>query len=101
VQGHSRAAQNARMTLTPPSAASVRRCTLASAILGSSVAFMDGTVINVALPAIQRSLVANLFVAGFRAVMVVAAGLALAGAACAAWLIDGRAPSPSSKGRAA
>jgi len=33
-----------------------QRWTLASAILGSSMAFMDGTVVNVALPAIQRSL---------------------------------------------
>jgi len=31
-----------------------RRWTLVSAVLGSSMAFMDGTVVNVALPAIQR-----------------------------------------------
>ena len=37
-------------------AAAVRRWTLVSAVLGSSMAFMDGTVVNVALPAIQRSL---------------------------------------------
>lgn len=33
-----------------------RRWTLVAAILGSSMAFMDGTVVNVALPAIQRNL---------------------------------------------
>jgi len=48
-----------------------------------------------------HALVGALFVAGFRAVMLTAAGLALAGAACAAWLIDGRRPSPSKKGLAA
>ena len=34
--------------------ATARRWTLAAAILGSSMAFMDGTVVNVALPAIQH-----------------------------------------------
>jgi EmrB/QacA subfamily drug resistance transporter len=33
-----------------------RRWTLVAAILGSSLAFVDGTVVNVALPAIQREL---------------------------------------------
>jgi MFS family permease len=33
-----------------------RRWTLVAAVLGSSLAFMDGTVVNVALPAIQREL---------------------------------------------
>ncbi len=45
-----------------PSAASSpakRRWTLVSAILGSSMAFMDGTVVNVALPAIQRGMGAS------------------------------------------
>ena len=37
------------------SSPSTRRWTLVSAVLGSSMAFMDGTVVNVALPAIQRS----------------------------------------------
>ncbi len=37
-----------------PADASARRWTLAAAILGSSMAFMDGTVANVALPAVQR-----------------------------------------------
>ncbi|MDY0746322.1 MFS transporter [Paucibacter sp. R3-3] len=36
-----------------------QRWTLLAAILGSSMAFMDGTVVNVALPAIQRSLRAS------------------------------------------
>ncbi len=36
-----------------------QRWTLLAAILGSSMAFMDGTVVNVALPAIQRSLHAS------------------------------------------
>jgi EmrB/QacA subfamily drug resistance transporter len=33
-----------------------RRWTLVAAILGSSLAFMDGTIVNVALPAIQKEL---------------------------------------------
>ena len=45
--------------MTPPATtagadAVARRWTLVSAVLGSSMAFMDGTVVNVALPAIQR-----------------------------------------------
>ena len=36
-----------------------RRWTLVAAILGSSLAFVDSTVVNVALPAIQHSLDAN------------------------------------------
>jgi EmrB/QacA subfamily drug resistance transporter len=43
------------MTATP-CARSLRRWTLVAAILGSSLAFIDGTVVNVALPAIQREL---------------------------------------------
>lgn len=39
-----------------PCSRSTRRWTLAVAILGSSLAFVDGTVVNVALPAIQRQL---------------------------------------------
>ena len=34
---------------------------LAAAIVGSSMAFIDGTVVNVALPAIQRDLRATAF----------------------------------------
>jgi len=44
---------------TDARAAAARRWTLVSAVLGSSMAFMDGTVVNVALPAIQRSLDAS------------------------------------------
>ncbi|MCK9687462.1 MFS transporter [Scleromatobacter humisilvae] len=44
---------------TPSPDASAGRWTLVSAVLGSSMAFMDGTVVNVALPAIQRSMNAS------------------------------------------
>ncbi|HEU5236338.1 MAG TPA: MFS transporter, partial [Pyrinomonadaceae bacterium] len=36
-----------------------RRWTLAATILGSSMAFIDGTVVNVALPALQKNLSAT------------------------------------------
>jgi EmrB/QacA subfamily drug resistance transporter len=39
-----------------PCPQSARRWTLVAAILGSSMAFLDGTVVNVALPAIQQDL---------------------------------------------
>lgn len=39
-----------------PSNPQAQRWTLVAAILGSSLAFVDSTVVNVALPAIQRSL---------------------------------------------
>src|SRR5438876_2921791 len=39
-----------------PCAKSAARWILAATILGSSMAFIDGTVVNVALPALQRSL---------------------------------------------
>ena len=39
-----------------PCAAATKRWTLVAAICGSSMAFVDGTVVNVALPAIQRDL---------------------------------------------
>jgi EmrB/QacA subfamily drug resistance transporter len=42
-----------------PCAATVRRWTLLAAVLGSSLAFVDGTVVNVALPAVQRELQAT------------------------------------------
>ncbi|NML47005.1 MFS transporter [Ramlibacter sp. G-1-2-2] len=38
-----------------------KRWVLAAAILGSSLAFVDGTVVNVALPAIQRELSASVY----------------------------------------
>jgi EmrB/QacA subfamily drug resistance transporter len=44
-----------------PCAASARRWVLVAAILGSGMAFIDGTVVNVALPAIQRDLDASVF----------------------------------------
>jgi EmrB/QacA subfamily drug resistance transporter len=49
------------MTTPAPSVpdAAAARWTLVSAVLGSSMAFMDGTVVNVALPAIQRSMNAS------------------------------------------
>ncbi|RUL65875.1 DHA2 family efflux MFS transporter permease subunit [Dyella dinghuensis] len=40
--------------LAKPCAAASRRWTLLAAVLGSSLAFMDGTVVNVTLPAIQH-----------------------------------------------
>ena len=44
-----------------PCAASAKRWVLVAAIIGSSMAFIDGTVVNVALPAIQRDLHADVF----------------------------------------
>jgi EmrB/QacA subfamily drug resistance transporter len=56
---------------------------------------------SAAVAAQVHALVAGLFVAGFRAVMLTSAALALAGAASAAWLIDGRRPHPSKQGHTA
>jgi EmrB/QacA subfamily drug resistance transporter len=42
--------------LATPCASPSRHWTLVAAILGSSLAFIDGTVVNVALPALQRAL---------------------------------------------
>ncbi|HEU0204012.1 MAG TPA: MFS transporter [Burkholderiaceae bacterium] len=50
-----------RGTRHAPCAPSARRWVLAAAIVGSSMAFIDGTVVNVALPAIQRDLNATAF----------------------------------------
>ncbi len=44
-----------------PGPAAARRGVLVAAILGSSMAFIDGTVVNVALPALQRDLGADAF----------------------------------------
>jgi EmrB/QacA subfamily drug resistance transporter len=41
--------------------AAQKRWVLAASILGSSLAFVDGTVVNVALPAIQRDLSASVY----------------------------------------
>src|SRR5919106_2118656 len=43
-----------------PSKPESRKWVLAATILGSSLAFIDGTVVNVALPALQSSLHATL-----------------------------------------
>ncbi|HEX4330462.1 MAG TPA: MFS transporter, partial [Burkholderiales bacterium] len=42
-----------------PCSKAAQRWTLIAAILGSSLAFIDGTVVNVALPAMQRALNAS------------------------------------------
>ena len=44
-----------------PCSDAAKRGILLAAILGSSMAFIDGTVVNVALPAIQRDLHADAF----------------------------------------
>jgi EmrB/QacA subfamily drug resistance transporter len=44
---------------TSPCPQAAQRWTLVAAVLGSSMAFLDGTVVNVALPAIQRDLQAT------------------------------------------
>jgi EmrB/QacA subfamily drug resistance transporter len=44
-----------------PCAAAAKRWVLVAAIAGSSMAFIDGTVVNVALPAIQRDLRATAY----------------------------------------
>src|ERR1700686_5083854 len=46
--------------VSTPYRAEGRRWILAATILGSSLAFIDGTVVNVALPALQSSLHANI-----------------------------------------
>ena len=50
-----------RATPAAPAALSRRRkqMTLAATILGSSMAFIDGSVVNIALPAIHQALQAN------------------------------------------
>src|SRR5580700_7153247 len=47
-------------TSSVPHEKSARRCVLAATILGSSMVFIDGTVVNVALPALQSVLRATL-----------------------------------------
>src|SRR5437899_12477976 len=46
-------------TFTAPCARNSESWVLAATILGSSMAFIDGTVVNVALPALQSSLHAS------------------------------------------
>src|ERR1700689_2226782 len=45
-----------RSAMPARSADSVKRLTLVACILGSGIALLDGTVVNVALPTIQRDL---------------------------------------------
>jgi MFS family permease len=47
---------SARKAASTKCGQSQRRWTLAATILGSSMAFIDGTVVNVALPALQTNL---------------------------------------------
>jgi EmrB/QacA subfamily drug resistance transporter len=42
--------------MTPPESEASRRWTLVAAVVGSGMAFVDGTIVNVALPAIQRAM---------------------------------------------
>ncbi len=60
-----------------------KRWVLAASILGSSLAFVDGTVVNVALPAIQRELQATVFQAQWvvESYALLLAALLLAGGA--------------------
>lgn len=64
-----------------PCSAAAKRAILLAAILGSSMAFIDGTVVNVALPAIQRELQADAFQAQWvvEAYALVLAALLLVG----------------------
>jgi len=48
-------------TTAVPCSAAAKRWVLVAAVMGSSMAFIDGTVVNVALPAIQRDLHASVF----------------------------------------
>ena len=62
-----------------------KRMTLAATILGSSMAFIDGSVVNVALPAIQQALVADAAVTQWivNAYLLVLGALVLAGGSAA------------------
>jgi EmrB/QacA subfamily drug resistance transporter len=48
-------------SIAAPCTATSKRWVLVAAIIGSSMAFIDGTVVNVALPAMQRDLRADAF----------------------------------------
>jgi hypothetical protein len=48
-----------RPCVAPPRRAHPGRA-LAASVLGSSIAFIDGSVVNVALPALQREMAAGL-----------------------------------------
>ncbi len=62
-----------------------RTRTLAATVLGSSLAFIDGSVVNVALPAIQRDLAAGAVATQWvmNAYLLVLGALVLIGGACA------------------
>lgn len=66
-----------------PCTAAQKRWVLAASILGSSLAFVDGTVVNVALPAIQRDLQATVYQAQWviESYALLLAALLLAGGA--------------------
>jgi MFS family permease len=74
-----------RVSRAPPVAGTPaqKRWVLAVSVLGSSLAFVDGTVVNVALPAIQRELQATVFEAQWvvEAYSLLLAALLLAGGA--------------------
>jgi len=67
----------------PPCDAARKRWVLVASILGCSLAFVDGTVVNVALPAIQRELGASVFQAQWvvESYALLLAALLLAGGA--------------------
>jgi EmrB/QacA subfamily drug resistance transporter len=66
-----------------PCSAAQKRWVLVASILGSSLAFVDGTVVNVALPAIQRDLDATVYQAQWvvESYALLLAALLLAGGA--------------------
>src|ERR1044071_4112258 len=66
-----------------PCGAAAKRWVLVAAITGSSMAFIDGTVVNVALPAIQRDLHASAYQAQWvvESYALFLAGLLLVGGA--------------------
>ena len=51
-----------RSTVSSPCSAVQKRWVLIATILGSTIAFIDGSVVNVALPAIEKELGASLAV---------------------------------------
>ncbi|QXQ07269.1 DHA2 family efflux MFS transporter permease subunit [Sphingosinicellaceae bacterium] len=63
----------------------IRKLTLAATILGSSMAFIDGSVVNVALPAISRALTADATATGWvvNAYLLLLGSLVLAGGSLA------------------
>src|SRR6266496_2444507 len=66
------------------------RWVIAASVLGSGIAFLDGTVVNVALPAIARNL--NAGVAGLQwtvdAYLITLTALMLLGGSLGGWLVD-------------